>query len=377
MTHGQVPQALTAKNDLRSRLRRHGLVFVQCGAAFGELKHDLLEALDGVVRMAEHFAVDPEEHSDLLLVLTGVETFAREMHGHPASLGELRLKVSAALDRGCEVCLISSAPRVSYPPIPGSSLLDDASAFFIDLEAVSEEDDPAHFFPSIRCGNATIDELFREILLELGFGVLASLDRAVFDSQLDRDAFMNVLDPREIEALRGAGLAVLGASRQPLFSVRQRFGEFKEALSSVLADHTDPQEELAFISAELWRIERSIRKAVRAKAMREFGQGWRGQVLHGDLSTKVLERALMDGSVGTRSVRELRDPIEWLTLGELLEVINTATFGRLGLAPAFWPRFAQEILPIRNRLSHMRHFKTGDRSTVTIWSAQVDRMLPR
>lgn len=377
MTTDETSATIEASDGLRSRLRRHKLVFVQCGAAFGGFRSTLIERLEGQIFTAEDFATSQHEHLNTRLILTGLEVYASEAGVAAGTLGELRVRVSEAIDNGCEVCLVSTAPRASYPPIPGSSLLDDASAFFLDLSSPEELSDPGNVYPPVLAGELSISDLYRTILLELGFGVLASLDRAIFDSQLDRESFIAVLDPREIEALRGASLVGVASPREFRFLVPQRFGEFREALSEVLADHTEPQEDLAFISAELWRIERSMRKAVRTQAISKFGHAWRGNILHGDLPQKVLERALVDGSVGTRSIKELRDPIEWLSLGELLEVINTTTFDKLGLPNVFWARFAQEILPIRNRLSHMRHFKTGDRSAVMIWSSQLNRMLPR
>src|SRR3712207_9484698 len=67
----------------------------------------------------------------------------------------------------------------------------------------------------------------------------------------------------------------------------------------------------------------------------------------------------------------------WLTLGELIEVIHQGDFGLLGRTEAFWSRFAHDILPVRNRISHMRIPNDNDVQLVRSWENRVARALDR
>jgi hypothetical protein len=361
--------AETVRYALQGRLRRFKLLFVQHGAVYDGLT-DLVLSADGSTVLA------PEElgaNLDATRVhVIGLEKYALGSSGGP-SLGELRSIVSELLEREIEVCLWSRAPRVAFVPVPGSSLIEDASPFFVDLMATADGD-PESVYPAIRAGK-TLSDVYGSALAELGVAVLASLDRALFDAQLDAEAMFDVLEAREIEALRGAGLVQCPGGTAYQLAAPRRFSELKDQLASTLSRQIEPQLELGAISEALWSIERIIRRALRSKAVADLGSKWRAGVLHGDLEAKVLERAQSDGFVSVRSVRELRDPIEWLTLGELIEVVTSVKFARLGQPSIFWTKFAQDVIPVRNRLSHMRHFKHGDREVVRMWLSQVERTL--
>ncbi|MCY4725925.1 hypothetical protein NYO98_06520 [Nocardioides sp. STR2] len=354
---------------LQERLRRHKLVFVQHGAVFEGLT-PAIWARSGadVVDVADiaTVSVRPQLH------VSGLERYAADRPVGP-TLGEVRQIVSALLGDGVEVCLWSTAPRVAFVPVPGSSLIDDASPFFLELLPVMDEN-PETIYPAVRHGGL-LPAVYRSALDQLGVAVLASLDRAIYDAQLDRESLFEMLDPREVEALRGAGLAKCCEGDPYQLSAPMRFSELRDQLAATLAAQLAPQPELSDISKDLWTIERSIRLALRTAAETEFGPKWRSGVLHGDLSKKVLDRAMLDGFVSAKSVKELRDPIEWLTLGELIEVVTSAKFDNLGLLPIFWTKFAQDVVPVRNRLSHMRHFKHVDRGVVRMWVSQIARVL--
>lgn len=362
--HASVTQAA-----LHDRLRRHKLVFVQHGAVFDGLTDAVTEAsASPLVQLGDVVTTI----NDPIIHVFGVEAYAINQPV-PLSLGELRKVVSELLDKDVQVCLWSRAPRTAFAPIPGSSLLDDASPFFIPPMAALPSD-PESVFPAVRLGE-DLSDVFYNALLELGVHILAALDRALFDAQLDRQAMFEVLDPREIEALRGAGLVHRPDGTAFQLCAPQRFGELKEQLAATLAEHVDAQRELSQIAESMWKMERKIRRRLRTASREKSGARWRTNVLHGDLNQKVLERAQVDGYVSASSLGQLRDPIEWLSLGELIEVVTSAKFGGLGLPKVFWTKFSQEVVPVRNRLSHMRHFKHGDKELVHMWVAQVDRAL--
>jgi hypothetical protein len=382
MTGKIADAAVRRAGELRRRLKRHKLVFVQCGSAFSVLRDPILAEMAGTVVTAVEFAASsPRVNTieiDGPLILTEMEGFARTGETQGVTLGRLRQRVDEHLDADIDVCLMSSAPRISYYPVPGSSLVEDAaSVFYLPLLDPAECEDemrtsPAFMLPSVGLKGCTnLDEVFREALGELGVDVLAALDYAVFEARFSR-TFLEMLDPRIIQALRGAGFALANGD-EINFTVSSCYSQFKEALAHVLAEVVAPQADLAAVSEGLWLIERTIRKNLREEAIIQFIDKWRKNVLHGDLAAKVLQRARSDVNVTAASIAELRDPIEWLSLGELLEVVQSNTFGGLKLDSVSWRRFTQDVVPIRNRLSHMRLIKKGDRETVVMWVRHVKK----
>src|SRR4051794_3086521 len=124
---------------VRMRIRRHHLVFLPLGAVFRVLRAPLLDELGGMQISAADFARQTRDLERIagLLVLTEVEDFVYGGVQEP-SLGDLRIAVDSALDAGIDVCLVSRSPRVAYPAIPGSSVLDDASVIVLPLLTESE-----------------------------------------------------------------------------------------------------------------------------------------------------------------------------------------------------------------------------------------------
>lgn len=160
------------------------------------------------------------------------------------------------------------------------------------------------------------------------------------------------------------------------FELTPVLSEFREAVAGALADITYPQTELADVVSGLWTIERLIRKALRDAAVDQHKSGWRKKITRGDLAVKILQRAKGDAYLTATNISELRDPIEWLSLGELLEIVRSKNFGGLGVDEYTWQRFNHELVPIRNRLSHMRLIKNRDKATVTMWVSRITRLLP-
>lgn len=239
---------------LRSALRRYQLVFVQAGSAYTPLCHDAIAAASETVTTAATLARGDTEGLTEVGVLTVTEAEVFAYAGRPtgaASLGELRIQVEKLLELGIRVCLVSSAPRCAYPPIPGSSIIEDAKPFYFGLLEASEipidyrrggdRHTPAAIVPAVSLLDRDIDEVFRQALLELGPNVLAAIDRAVFDIHA-REEFPTYLDQREVDALLGAGLAARADDAlSAKFSVPYRFSEFQSALADVMADIVDPR----------------------------------------------------------------------------------------------------------------------------------------
>jgi hypothetical protein len=102
------------------------------------------------------------------------------------------------------------------------------------------------------------------------------------------------------------------------------------------------------------QMERMIRRSIRQRAVDAWSGNWRQQCLTGDLPAKVLERATEAAYPAANSIKLIRDPLEWLTLGEQLDLKNRGEIGDLACPTRFGENFSSDIMPIRNRLAHMR-----------------------
>jgi hypothetical protein len=363
--------------EIRTRLKRFKLVFIQCGAPFEILREPLLAALGGTVFDAADFA-GTTGSIDLPagpVILDSLEAFAHDGKAGGATFGRLRAKVNELRDDDAEICLVSRMPKISFAPVPGSNLLDDASWHCLPLLKPNEclegaRDSPASALPSIGLGHQSdVDLVLRATLDELGVNVLTDLDFAIFEASNDA-RFITEVEPGVAEAMRGAGLAhvVDNALR---FTSPVPFWRFKNAVADVIATVVEPQADLAAVSGDLWQIERTIRKALRDAAIKDAGAKWRRNLFNEAIVKTVLERARNDANVTAVSVSELRDPIEWLSLGELLDVVQSSKFKGLSWDALAWKHFARDVIPIRNRISHMRLLKKGDRLTLRMWVNRV------
>jgi len=64
-------------------------------------------------------------------------------------------------------------------------------------------------------------------------------------------------------------------------------------------------------------------------------------------------------------------------LGELLDLKNRGEIGDLGMPNSLWRNFSSDIMPIRNRLAHMRTLHPGDSADVVKWLRALEVKLPR
>ncbi|QWF81088.1 hypothetical protein [Amycolatopsis sp. CA-230715] len=360
--------------EVRKRLARFKLVFIQCGVAFEPLREPLLAQLDTTVLDAADFAKKPGliGPGAKQVVLTGVEAFARDGTAAGTTIGTLRVQVLQLLERDIEVCLVSRVARTAFAPVVGSNLLVDAKlhclpALGSDECPATTRDHPGFALPAIGFGSDTdVATILRTALAELGVSILTELDYALFEAR-HNTRFISEVDAVTQETLRSAGLAHIVNDEISLTAPRLLW-KFKEAIGDVMASNVSPQTDLAEVSEGLWNIERTIRKTLRDAAVNEPNvKNWRKSLLHETLAKTVLERARDDAHPDAASIAELRDPIEWLSLGELLELVRSKRFDGLFWKKVTWDKFTQQVIPIRNRLSHMRLLKKGDKTTVRKW----------
>ncbi|MFF0989558.1 hypothetical protein [Kocuria nitroreducens] len=356
--------------SIRDKAERFGVVFLQLGYNNEPARRALLCSGLATISVRDYMDnCDPRSPGPL--VVDGIEVLA----GHSAKtqdfrMGNLREQVVREVTSGASVILLSRAPRVAFPSVVGSSLLDDASfAHAPAVHARGPEEMPT-------CSEDGLDaaEVLNRTLIELGFEVCASLDRALYENQLVGDDALTLLNARELEALDGAGLTSPNASQRS-WNFGTRLLPLKGALDHAFANMIEPQHQLLDISANLWKIERLIRRQVRSQAISAWGSNWRVQCLNEDLRAKTLQRATESAYLGANSVKQLRDPLEWLSLGELLSIKDRREIGDLGMSSTLWNQFRLQVMPIRNRLAHMRAIQAGDAADVVKWLRLIEKKL--
>lgn len=372
----QPPYVVDWLNDLSKLTTRSRLVLTTLGHAHDPIRVALWSISEHVLTVSDYLSRDSLSETPALVVLSDLESLCLDATEY-GRLGALRERVNADLDDEINFVMVSRFPRIRYPKVPGSALLEDAKVLFPPLApiATGTTPDPASILPVYSASDSPqLTTIIEIVLQELGDEVLSSLDRALFESIGKQDEVISLLSPRVVEALQGAGLVTLNNDAY-FWTMPTRFGELKQCVADALACMTHTHGSLTETFGALWSLERSIRRAMRAKALTVWGPTWRQESLSGDLPRKVLERATGDAYVAAKSIKEIRDPFEWLTMGELLDVRKRTQFGGLGLEEVVWKRLASEILPVRNRLSHMRLLQDGDLSTVRTWQRVLARKL--
>lgn len=342
-------------------LRRRRLVFLQATPLVEQSLATL--SVREEIQVTGLAELDGSDRSECSLVI--VEQFDSLLGDvdPTSSLGRARATANKLLDSGHSICLLSRTPRMAFPRCPGSSLLDDAYVFHADSVLGrgqphwDEEADP--------------DELLTG-LINLGPDVLACLDYLYFDLQFARSASTSLITPLELEAIRGAGLIALSDTGEQMEPTVPH-SRLMPALSEAIVGHLNVQPDFSAVAEGLVEIERRLRRVLQSRAVECFGAKWRGSVFHEDLKAKVEDRATQELS-RPLTVKGLRSPLEWLTMGEMVDLIRNATWAeRLGREDRYWQRFAMEVMPIRNRLSHMRFLRQQDRPRVEHWRAALGK----
>jgi hypothetical protein len=348
--------------DLLTSLRRRRLVFLQFSPTIGRLLDS--SECDGQFQVTGVDAVTESDRGHSLILIPRFEEIL-ESEDPVRGLGQLREGINNLLDADHSVCMVSRAPRMAFPDCPGSSILEDAHVFHAD----SAPGDPRDNWTDEDSPDA-----LHECLQWLGPDALACLDYLVFDLQISGELNPGLISPLELEAIRGAGLVRARGATGKLEFTLPMF-RMMPALTHSISHHLGVQPDFPVVSSGLAEIERRIRNSVQRQAIATFGEKWRGSVLSPEVAERVVDRATQELSRVVR-VKGLRSPLEWLTLGELVEVVRTAQWtDRLGRDDRYWQRFAGEVMPIRNRTTHMRFLRHDDRPRIEYWKASLARTL--
>lgn len=347
------------------QVRRFNLVFVHVGIYNEPARRALSQSSSNVLMVDDY--LDSKKHQSDTILLSDLEVLAG---ARGSRLGPLRERIFAEIDRDVSVIMLSRSPRAAFPSVPGSSVLADATL----VSPPPWQGEDYSYWPTCIADSANKTEILESSLEELGPEVCAAIDRVVFEGGHQGEDALKQFNTSELEAFRGAGLAacIEGVWQ---WHFPRHLAPLKSALATALSNIVDSQQSLQEINAGLWKIERTIRRSVRRQAISEFGTNWRKPLFNQHLTRQILERATTSAYYGSTSLSQIRDPLEWLSLGELLQLKDLPQIGNLGVTSTIWGKFTSEIMPIRNRLAHMRTLHPSDRTHVARWQRILETRL--
>jgi hypothetical protein len=363
--------------QLKQSMRRKSLVFVQMNPLISNVL-DRARNDTGFTFTNCSGSGLPTHFESKFIILENFQHIFTDSHDPAVALGRAREDINALLDDGTCICIVSSVPRLAYPNCIGSAVVEDASSFHPDraLHRAHEASGTTDVIPS--CWPSRVEPAdMRSTLLELGLDSLAALDFLLFELRISNDIPHDLVTDREWDALRGAGLYSVDKLNPDLLHLNVPASVLTPCVAEVISESLGVQSGYGAVTEALVELERRIRRALRNRAVSLYGSKWRGQAVGSDLATRAVSRAASDSAFNQDSIKSLRDPFEWLTLSELLDIIvGSACPEHLGASVDFWRRFGHEVLPVRNRLSHMRLLRFDDARTIQYWRVAVQQKLP-
>jgi hypothetical protein len=219
-----------------------------------------------------------------------------------------------------------------------------------------------------RRAQSFLSQTLRLALSELEPHSLSLLEHLVLDSGFFDVPEMDV-PAHHASAWEDAGLAVIddATGMVRIFANSWR-NSAKEVLAASIQNVTVAPETWLQLAQSLFEVERTTRLVVIRHLQAAHGVDWR-ELGMGNLAEKALGLARGDMH-GAAKVDDLYLPLDWLLLDELFELAASSarSAGNLaGLSESDWMRMASRLVPVRNRVMHMRLPRPGDVGEVRQW----------
>jgi hypothetical protein len=208
-------------------------------------------------------------------------------------------------------------------------------------------------------------EVLTNTLKELGPELLALLEQWTFEYNVLRVSTADVRNDALLE-LRSSGVAEVDAADECVEFFRPpHTATWRRALNAALSDLLEAPTQWGTVVADLFFIERRLRRAIVRLLEERYGKKWQAR-LPADMQSRIVDAFRRDVSPRVRAITSVERPLDWVTLGDLFEL--AARFSPNdpldGLSSTEWRSIADAILPVRNRVSHMRLLREGDRQAV-------------
>src|SRR5581483_9572382 len=402
--------------SILDELHTFPVLFVHAGSLFCP---DLVEAsvLAGLKsRGLEPMLIDADEPaSDIggarALVIRGLDRVASSAD-RCTLLARLRSWAMQHASAGVRMVVLSHVPKLRLSGCPGSQLILDARTVFLtcpDDTQVAEALTKTGLDPGQRrhveelasgrpglvkalvdaaktfgeAAEASAEKRQRAIgvlrnaltasVSEAGWEVASYLDRLLFEEQTDR-IDCNATAPLIREALRGTGLATQESDHEMVILSSRLLPLLREAVRETVDRLFTPPAAVSETIIGLWEIERRLRRVIQEAAIARHSANWRQHVIGGDIERRVKERATAETLQIVDKITDLGNPLEWLTLEELLAIVNEPEgLDAQGYPRSYWRRISSELIPVRNRLAHTRLPAPGDADVVTKWRGGLRR----
>lgn len=311
-------------------------------------------------------------------------------------LQRLRPVISRARGDGWRVLLLSTVPPDLYPTLAGSSILMDAHLLqgrpidsasaedYVRRAGVDREESVANIIKHSSGSRALLEaftaierthtpgnqkkanairaerKVAHRVFDEIGPALCMWLDHWTFELGRSEVHERDIL-PNHILALRSAGvIAPAGEEKFVIFPFKNK-SLWDEALGQYLESVVEPPASWADTVAELFSFERELRRDLR----HELVESGLFVAALSPYAGRILDLARRDSVPAAGSLSEVRSPLDWLTLSDLLDIAGTnapsvpdrqlCAYGK-----DEWTNLAREIVPIRNRIAHMRLAREGD-----------------
>jgi hypothetical protein len=149
--------------------------------------------------------------------------------------------------------------------------------------------------------------------------------------------------------------------------------EIKDCLGAALRAVVSPPVEWEEIARKTFTFERTVRRIVMETLLEIHGKDWRKGL--GDRGNKAFGLARNDSNVSATSLDEMYAPLDWFLLEDLLDLafeIATAQGSVRGVRAGDWARLRVQMVPIRNRVAHVRLPLETDAGTVRSALVNID-----
>jgi hypothetical protein len=321
-------------------------------------------------------------------------------------LRQSRPKGQAAIASGARLIVVSARPKLFFPEPDGSSIIADCSRLrpiSIDasrLQAIHGDLEFAAADRIVNFAGGTValaeyylqlefadlgsnakrrqsSQFLRSTLLqavnEVGTGTLALLDHLVLECD-KMDILQDEVAEHQIAVLEAACLLRLDdiEGTAHLFPQPWR-SEVKNCLGAAMRSVVSPPPEWEGLARKTFTFERTVRKLVMEVLLEVHGENWRNAL--GDRGTKAFGLARNDTNMSATSLDEMYTPLDWFLLEDLLDLAAelAAEHGSVrGVRVGEWARLKMQVVPIRNRVAHVRLPLEADASTVRAALVHLD-----
>jgi hypothetical protein len=216
--------------------------------------------------------------------------------------------------------------------------------------------------------------VLRRTIEELGAELSATLDYWV--NEIGSPSIpRSELTALDCDALRSAGLTTVelddtGDIALLPYSLRL-WQPFREELRAFLDGICEPTESWVQAVHGLFFVERMLRAVAKDQLIAAFGAGWKQRAISDAMVEELLRKANQDRDIAVKRLGELLNPLEYLTIAELLALCRSLRPVADALSDRLLSKMELDFVQVRNRVMHMRLLRSGDGELIRSYVRQL------